>query len=204
MLFKRVSIAFAAILFIQFAYADQVINLRSPDGNIQLNVNRRDNGELTYSIYYKGKTTIAPSGLGFKLSSPDFSLIKFDLLKVDSSATDETWKPVWGEQSSIRNHYKQLYMQLRDKSGSDILLTIIFRVFNDGIGFRYAFPLQAKLNHFVIGDELTQFAMSGDHKTFWIPGDYDTNEFSYYTTKLSEIDATGGGKAQEIAAKTFF
>jgi hypothetical protein len=93
---------------------------------------------------------------------------------------------------------------LKDHSNSGITITIIFRVFNNGVGFRYEFPKQDKLNHFVIADELTEFAMTGDHKTFWIPGDYDTNEFAYYTTKLSEIDATGGGKAQEIAAKTFF
>ena len=132
------------------------------------------------------------------------SLIKFSLASADSSRVDETWKPVWGEQSSIRNNYKQLVLRLNDKSGSGIALNMIFRVFNDGVGFRYEFPKQDKLNHFVVADELTQFAVSGDHKAFWIPGDYDTNEFAYYTTKLSEIDATGGGKAQEIHAKTFF
>jgi len=93
---------------------------------------------------------------------------------------------------------------LQDKGGSGISVNIVFRVFNDGVGFRYEFPKQDKLNHFIVGDELTQFAMTGNHKAFWIPGDYDTNEFAYYTTNLADVDATGGGKAQEIHAKTFF
>jgi len=197
MLFKRLLITFVTVFLFQLVYADQFVNINSPDGNIQLGVKSRDNGELGYRLLFKNRNVIEPSGLGFRLNSPEVALIKFDIVKIDSSAVDETWKPVWGEVSSIRNHYKQLVLQLRDKSGSGILLTIIFRVFNDGIGFRYQFPKQDKLNHFVIGDELTQFAMSGDHKAFWIPGDYDTNEFSYYTTKLSEVDATGGGKAQD-------
>ena len=197
------AVLFGAIL-IQHAYADQSISFYSPDGNIQLGLNCRDNGDLVYHVLYKGKTVIGSSGLGFKLNVPDVSLIKFSLTSADSSRVDETWKPVWGEQSSIRNNYKQLILRLNDKSGSGIALNMIFRVFNDGVGFRYEFPKQDKLNHFIVGEELTQFVVGGNHKAFWIPGDYDTNEFAYYTTNLSEIDATGGGKAQEIHAKTFF
>ncbi|MFI5132221.1 MAG: glycoside hydrolase family 97 N-terminal domain-containing protein, partial [Chitinophagales bacterium] len=204
MLFKRLLAAFATIIFFQSIHAERLINISSPDGNIQLGLTSRDNGDLVYQLYLKNKKVVEPSGLGFRLKSPELSLIKFEIVKIDSSAVDERWKPVWGEQSSIHNHYKQLVVQLRDKLGSGIMITVVFRVFNDGIGFRYLFPKQEKLNHFVVADELTQFAMSGDHKAFWIPGDYDTNEYSYYTTKLSEVDATGGGKAQEISAKTFF
>jgi hypothetical protein len=204
MLFKRSLASFVAIIFFQFANADQFIHLNSPDGNTQLILDHRDNGELAYKIAYKGKAVIDFSGLGFTLKSPEISLLKFDLIKTDSTAVDETWKPVWGEQNSIRNNYRQVTLKLDDRSGSGITINIIFRAFNNGIGFRYEFPKQDKLNHFVIADELTQFAMTGDHKAFWIPGDYDTNEFAYYTTKLSEIDASGGGKAQEIAAKTFY
>lgn len=204
MLFRRSFITFLGLLFFQLTYADQVVNLRSPDGIIQLSLNHRDNGDLVYGVYYKGKTVVAPSGLGFRLKVPEISLLQFDLVAADSSAVDEIWKPVWGEQSSIRNNYKQLVLQLKDRAGSGIALNIIFRVFNDGIGFRYEFPKQSKLNHFVVADELTQFAVSGDHKAFWIPGDYDTNEFTWYTSRLSEVDATGGGLAQEIYAKTFF
>lgn len=185
-------------------FADQSVTLHSPDGNVQLGLFHRSNGDLVYRVFYKGKTVVAPSGLGMRLKSPELSLSKFDLLGIDSSATDETWKPVWGEVNQIRNNYKQLSVKLTDRSGSGIQLEVLFKVYNDGVGFRYSFPQQAKLNHFIIGEELTQFAMSGDHKAFWIPGDYDTNEYPYYTTNLSGVDATGGGAAQEIHAKTFF
>jgi hypothetical protein len=106
--------------------------------------------------------------------------------------------------SSIRNQYNQVVLKLTDTSANKIRLDIIFRVFNDGIGFRYSFPKQNALNHFIVADELTQFAMNGDHKAFWIPGDYDTNEFMYNTSKLSEVDAGNGAMSQEIFAKTFF
>ncbi len=204
MLFKRLFVACATVCFFNSVYADQVIKLNSPDGHIQLGLNSRDNGDLVYQMYFKRKTVIAPSGLGFTLNTPEFSLTKFDIVKIDSSVFDETWRPVWGEQSSIRNHYKELKVQLKDRSGSGIMLTIIFRVFNNGVGFRYQFPKQEKLNHFIIADELTQFAMSGDHKTFWIPGDYDSNEFAYYTTKLTEVDATGGGHSPGNLCENFF
>src|SRR5258706_6445572 len=105
MLLKRLLFTFFTALFFQLTYADQSINLSSPGGNIQLGVTHRDNGELVYQVFYKGKTVIAPSGLGFKFKSPDVSLLKFDLVAADSSAKDETWKPVCCEQSIIRNHY---------------------------------------------------------------------------------------------------
>ncbi|MEI9809588.1 MAG: glycoside hydrolase family 97 N-terminal domain-containing protein, partial [Bacteroidota bacterium] len=202
MALKRWLVALSVILFFQYAYADQYINLNSPDGNIRLGVNSRDNGDLLYRVLYKSKTVIASSGLGFKLKVPDIMLMRFTLARIDSSGVDETWKPVWGEQSVIRNNYKQLVLKLNDHSG--LTINIIFRVFNDGVGFRYEFPKQDSLNHFIIADELTQFAVTGDHKAFWIPGDYDTNEYGYYTSKLSEVDASGGGFAQEIHAKTSF
>ena len=201
---KRFCTVLLGLVIIQHACADQTIYLSSPDGKIQLGLNLRDNGELGYQVFYKGKTVIASSGIGFRLNVPEVSLDKFSFVSADSSLADETWKPTWGEHSSIRNNYKQLVLRLTDRSGSGISLNVVFRVFNDGVGFRYEFPKQDKLNHFVVGDELTRFAVSGNHKAFWIPGDYDTNEFAYYTTNLSEIDATGGGKAQEIHAKTFF
>lgn len=207
MLLKRLPVTLLAVLLFQFARADQFINLNSPDGNIQLGVNNRDNGYLMYQLSYKGRSVAAPSGLGFELKVPDASLTRFIIIAIDSSVVDETWKPVWGEQSAIRNNYKQLVLKLKTRQGglgSGIMINVIFRVFNDGLGFRYEFPKQDSLNHFVIKQELTQFAVTGDHKAFWIPGDYDTNEYGYYTSKLSEVDATGGGFAQEIHAKTSF
>lgn len=199
---QRLFATLCLIAIVQFVYADQVITINSPDGTIQLGINNRDNGDLVYRVSYKGRTVIAPSALGFKLKVPNHLMTHFQLLGVDSSQVNETWDPVWGEQKTIRNNYKQLVLRLRDTAS--VTLHIVFRVFNDGVGFRYEFPTQTNLNHFIVEEELTQFAVSGDHKAFWIPGDYDTNEYNYYTTKLSEIDATGGGRAQEIHAKTFF
>ncbi|HEY0752286.1 MAG TPA: glycoside hydrolase family 97 protein, partial [Chitinophagaceae bacterium] len=151
-----------------------------------------------------GKPVVLPSALSFKLKEPEAELWLFTVERIDSSVFDETWKPVWGEYSSIRNHYREVKFSLKDKNGSDILLNIIFRVFNEGVGFRYEFPQQPKLTHFVVADERSQIKLAGDHKTFWIPGDYDTNEYNYYTTKLSEVDAGSGKFSQEIHAKTYF
>lgn len=197
-------LALAFVFAVLTASAEQIVTIGSPDAAIQLQVNQEDDGSFQYNVLYKGKMVIKPSSLGMKFSVPDAMLNKFSIVSFDSSATDETWKPVWGEQSTIRNNYKQLVVKLNDRSNSGIVINIIFRVFNNGMGFRYEFPKQDKLNHFVIADELTQFVMTSDHKAFWIPGDYDTNEYAYYTSKLSEVDATGGGHAQEISAKTFF
>jgi hypothetical protein len=187
-----------------FAYADQTIKIKSPDGNIQLELEHEGDGELKYQLFFKGKKVIASSVLGMKFKTPETTLKKFDLAGMDSLLADETWKPVWGEVSSIRNHYRQLTLRLKDRSGSGIEMQIIFRLFNDGMGFRYVFPQQSKLNHFIIADELTEFDMTGDHSTFWIPGDYDTNEFKYNTSKLSDVDASSSVMSQEIHAKWFF
>ncbi|MEO5563587.1 MAG: glycoside hydrolase family 97 protein [Chitinophagaceae bacterium] len=204
MLLRQLLTALFSTVISVAAYADQLIKLHSPDGNIELAIHNQDNGPLKYSVTYKGKTIISPSGLGFALKSPQVSLTNFKWLSSDTSVVDETWNPVWGEQSTIRNNYKQILVTLADRGSSGIKLNIIFRVFNDGVGFRYEFPKQDLLNHFIIADELTEFMLGKDHKAFWIPGDYDSNEFSYYTTKLSEIDASGWGNAQEIHAKTSF
>lgn len=184
--------------------ASGFIDIKSPDGTVTLTVVHEENFKLYYKIFYKGKEAIGYSGMAIKLKSPAVALEQFDLSGMDSTATDEIWKPVWGEVNAIRNNYKQLVIKLADRSASGIILQIIFRVFNDGVGFRYVFPQQKKLNHFIVEDELTQFRMTGDHKTFWIPGDYDTNEFMYNTTKLSEVDASSSAMSQEIYAKTFF
>lgn len=193
------------IVFSTIAHAERSIRINSPDGNILLRVwEVKGEGRLLYSVEYKDKHVIEASHLGMKLKNPEIALTNFDIVSADTAVNDDTWKPVWGELSTIRNNYHQLILKLKDKSGSDIQLDIIFRVFNDGVGFRYSFPSQPKLSHFVIADELTQFAVTGDHKTFWIPGDYDTNEFKYNTSKLSEVDASSSAMSQEIAAKTFF
>ena len=201
---KKIFISLLLIFVTETVFADQIIKTNSPDGRIQLVLIHRTDGSLVYNINYKGRAVVLQSGLGMKFNKPDLSLLRFSLLQIDSSFYDDTWKPAWGEVSSIRNHYKQLVLKLTDRSGSEIQCEIIFRVFNEGVGFRYSFPQQSKLNHFIIAEELTQFKLTGDHKTFWIPGDYDTNEFMYNTSKLSLVDAGSGAMSQEIFAKTFF
>ena len=132
---------------------------------------------------------ILPSNLGFKLSDGIALDSNFQLTKTDTSTVDETWKPVWGELKQIRNHYKQLTFHLQQNDSLHLLLNIIFRVFEDGVAFRYEFPIQPNLTNFIVSDEVTQFNLSGDHKAFWIPGDFDSNEYAYTTSKISEVDA---------------
>jgi len=180
--------------------AEQKNSISSPNGMITLSFYKNDNGNISYEMFFKNKSVIKPSALGFKFSKPDLVLNQFDIIKIDSSSFDESWKPVWGEQSLIRNNYHELSISLKNNA-SGIIIKIVFRVYNEGIGFRYEFPEQQNLNHFIIADELTQFSMTGDHKTFWIPGDYDTNEYAYSTTKLSAIDANRGEASKEIAVR---
>jgi glucan 1,4-alpha-glucosidase len=187
-----------------FTVNAQKMNLSSPDGTIRLFVTAATTGELQYAVTYKNRNVILPSPLDLKLKEPKVDLRRFTVLKVDSSAHDETWNTLWGEYASIRDHHKQLLLSLKDKSGSNVLVNLVFRVFNEGVGFRYEFPKQEGFMHFVLQEETSRFRLTGNHKAFWIPGDYDTNEFMYNTTKLSEIDAGSSKLSQEIHAKTFF
>ena len=183
-------------------FAQRTVSVSSPDKAIVVSVNNTTTGNVTYRVTYKGKRVINPSGLGFILSKPQVSLTQFTITATDSSTKDETWKPVWGEVAQIRNHYNELALTLTDKGKSGIKLLVRFRVFNDGVGFRYEFPPQTALNHFVVADEKTQFSLAADHKTFWIPGDYDSNEYLYNTTRLSEVDALpAANKEKDIALK---
>ena len=175
----------------------------SPNKSILLKVNISQNGNVNYSTSYKNKIVIEPSLLGFSLNKPQIFLNKFDFVSADSTTIDENWKPVWGEVSSIRNNYKQLIIRLKDRNNVKNLLNLVFRIFDDGVGFRYEFPEESAIKHFIVADELTQFNLAGNHKTFWIPGDYDTNEYLYNTTKLSEIDAIKASqKEKDIALQT--
>ena len=195
------SILFLLGIFLCYTtIAEQKISIKSPNGIVRLSFIKNENGNISYELLFNNKNVINPSLLGFKLSKPEVIMNQFDIIKIDSSSFDESWKPVWGEQSLIRNNYKELVTTLK-ATASNIIIKIIFRVYNEGVGFRYEFPQQENLNHFIIDDEYTQFSLTGDHKAFWIPGDYDSNEFAYYTTSLSKVDASGGGKVQEIFAK---
>lgn len=193
-------------IFIQQSFANLIETVSSPNGNVVFRIvtDGKDDGlyKMAYEMDYKNKAVIKTSGFGFLLKEPSLRLDHFEILGVEKSRIDETWQPVWGETKNIRNQYNQLLLKLRSAKG--IMIELIIRVFDDGAGFRYAFPKQPALNHFIIGDEQTEFALTGNHKTFWIPGDYDTNEYPYNTTKLSEVDAGSSTMSQEIFAKTFF
>jgi len=203
-MFLKKWLAAAFIFFVVQLHAADTLSISSPTGKISVKLIHESDGQIKYSVTYKQNHFIRPSLLGFRLNNPAVELSKFDELSHSNKTIDETWTSVWGEVKQIRNYCHELTVKLKDRSGSNILINVIFRVFDDGIGFRYEFPQQPALNHFIVGDELTQFAMSGDHTAFWIPGDYDTNEYAYYHSRLSKVDASGGDFAQEIHAKTFF
>lgn len=158
-------------------------------GRVKAEVTTNTAGELFYTVSFDGKPVIKKSAMGFKLKGNDTSFRKgFAITGTSIKETDEAWKPVWGEVAIIRDHHKELMVHLRQTSAPHYLMNVVFRVFADGVGFRYEFPEQPDLDFFVLSDEVTQFNLAGDHKTFWIPGDYDSNEYAYTTSKISEID----------------
>ena len=202
----RKNLSVVAMLFCAIIVNAQ--KLTSPDGNLEMNFSLDGKGAPMYELSYKGKTVIKPSKLGLELkkedankhtdfewkevkdaSTLDIKTNLYDGFKIEKSeitSFDETWEPVWGEEKEIRNHYNQLAVTLAQPKNNRYII-IEFRLFNDGLGFRYDFPQQPNLNYFVIKEERSQFAMTGDHKAFWIPGDYDTQEYDYTESRLSEI-----------------
>lgn len=163
-----------------------VEQIASPNGEVKLLFALTEKGEPMYELFYKDKRVLNPSMLGIELVDAPNLLDGFTLSKVDTCSVDETWQPVWGEEKEIRNNYNELAVTL-NQSAEKRDMVIRFRVFDDGVGFRYEFPLSDSLNYFTIKEERTQFAMTGDHKAFWIPGDYDTQEYDYMESQLSEI-----------------
>ncbi len=172
-------------LFLGLAFTLNAAEMASPNGAIKVNF-ELNNGVPTYSVTFRGKMMIKPSRLGYELSGAEDLLDGFTLLGQETARQDETWKPVWGENSEIRNHYTELLVKLVQPS-TDRYMNIRFRVYDEGVGLRYEFPQKGKLNHFVVKDERTEFAMTGDHIAWWIPGDYDTQEYEYTRSRLSEI-----------------
>lgn len=161
--------------------------LKSPDGHFSMNFSLQIDGTPVYKLIYKDKEVIKTSKLGLELKNDKKSLLNdFKVEDTKTVTVDESWKPVWGEVASIRNHYNELAITL-NQNGSERKMIIRFRLFDDGLGFRYEFPQQKNLVYFTIKEERTQFAMTGDHTAYWIPGDYDTQEYNYTTSKLSEI-----------------
>lgn len=217
---KRTLLSAALICIALGAMAQKVT---SPDGKMELSF-ALDNGRPTYTLRVDGKTVVAPSHLGYQLKkengekSTDFDwkpsratdkeasrkadfFSDFTLEKFENNSFDETWKPVWGEESSIRNHYNELLVQLK-QTKNNRFLNIRFRLFDDGLGFRYEFPDQKDLTYFVVAEELTEFAMTGNHTAWWVAGDYDTQEYNYQTTKLSEIRGRMKRAISENASST--
>lgn len=202
----KIKLKFSVIAFLIFGCAIGQ-TLLSPNKNLKLSFSVDANGCPTYELQYKNKVVVKPSKLGFELKKDengyrDFDWVdRRDVSKIDSQSNlfngfsvkhtnittfDETWKPVWGEESQIRNHYNELEIRLY-QAVNEREMIIRFRLFDDGLGFRYEFPSQKNLSYFVVKEELTQFAMNGDHTAIWLPGDYDTQEYDYTTSKLSEI-----------------
>ena len=199
---KRYLMLFAAAAATIGASAQEV--LRSPDGELELRFSLSDKGEPTYALDYKGRAVVLPSRMGLELrgdapalefgaeiqkggyGEPVSLYDGFEQCGAERSEFDETWQPVWGEESSIRNRYNELAITLRQpQSGRQMVVR--FRLYDEGVGFRYEFPEQEAMTYFTIREERTQFAMTGDHTAFWIPGDYDTQEYDYTESKLSEI-----------------
>lgn len=168
------------------AQADNVLSARMGKVLLQFRLDLKD--MPVYEVSFNGQPVITPSLMGFRLANNEALQTGFMLAGSEKKTVDEKWNPVWGEVKEIRNHYEQLLVHLRQTNAPYRLLDICFRVFEDGVGFRYTFPKQPTLKYFIITDELTGFSLAGDHTAFWIPGDYDTNEYPYTVCPLSKID----------------
>lgn len=172
------------LVFVNLAVAQSI---QSPSGKIAVNFKLAANGQPSYSVNYKSKPAVLESALGIKLKDKPALDANFDILDSKTTSFNESWKPVLGEQSSIKNHYNELSVSLLNKE-TKVKMNIIFRVFDEGVAFRYDFPKQAELNYFIISDEVTQFNLTENNKVFWLLGDFDSNEYEYNETKFSEID----------------
>lgn len=175
--------------------------LKSPNGNLTLTFHLSETKAPIYSLVYKTKQVIKDSKMGFILHPSYFFDQDFKVIKTTYSESDTTWTPVWGENNEIQDNHKEMLVQLIQIK-TNWKLNIRFRLFNDGLGFRYEFPIQKDLRNFILKEEQTQFCLVGDHKAFWIPGDYDSNEYPITTSKLSEIPSLIGKVSEEsLAAK---
>ncbi|WP_405199983.1 glycoside hydrolase family 97 protein [Christiangramia sp. LLG6405-1] len=195
-----------SLLFLLVSGLTIAQNLSSPNAELKMNFSLTETGEPTYELTYKGKSVIKQSKLGLALKDLEDLLKNFAVENSSETSFDNTWNPVWGETKDIRNNYNQLQVELIQKD-TDRKLILNFRMFNEGLGFRYEFPEQKDLTYFVIEEEHSQFAMAGDHTAFWLPGDYDSQEYDYTTSILSEISskfdtAVTGNASQEQFSNT--
>lgn len=196
----KLKLIVSALLFSALNVDADVVT--SPNGIVSIDFQLK-NGIPTYKVDYKGKPVIKESRLGLELRDGKNLMDGFEQLNATTSTFDETWQPVWGEVKEIRNHYNELLAELKQPS-TDRYMNIRFRVYDDGVGFRYEFPQQKNLVYFVIKEEHSQFAMTGDHTAWWIPGDYDTQEYDYTESKLSEIRSLLSDAVTSNASQTVF
>jgi len=174
-----------AVACTQKAAWEPLESCTSPDGRLELQFALREGGRPAYSLLRDGKAVVLPSALGYELLEVGSLTEGFSFLEASKDSLDEVWEPVWGEEDRIRNHYNELLVRLGRKDG--VAMNVRFRLYDDGLGFRYEFPLENKLTYFKVKEECTEFAMAGDHTAWWIPGDYDTQEYNYTESRLSEI-----------------
>ncbi|WP_116787314.1 glycoside hydrolase family 97 protein [Flavobacterium psychrotrophum] len=195
---KRFFIALA-VLFVQVVAVAQTVT--SPDKNLSLDFKLQEGGIPVYTLTYKGKPVVKTSRLGIDTKDVAPFTDGFTIKDSQQSTVDLNWEPVMGEQKTIRNNYNELLVTLAQPKNNNRYIRLRFRVFNDGLGFRYEFPKQNDLSYFVVKEEVTEFQLAGDHKIFWIPGDYDTNEYPYTTSKISEIPGLQKKATVEISAQ---
>ena len=193
--------SFLTLLACTFSLMLHAQVLTSPDKNFTLKFELQENGVPTYQLNYKNKPVIKTSRLGLETKDVPSFMNGFAVTNTAQNSVDSTWTPVWGQESSIRNNYNELLVTLSQKEHDNRIMQIRFRLFNDGLGFRYEFPRQQNLNYFIVKDEHTEFNMTGDHKIFWIPGDYDTNEYAYTTSQISQIPSLREKAIHEVHAQ---
>ncbi len=178
---------FSVILVLTAIFGASAQEFQSPNGNFKMSFSLGNDGTPMYQLFFKNREVIKKSKLGLELQKDKKSLVNdFKVMDTKESTFNETWKTVWGEETQIQNHYNELAVTLKQNE-TDREIIVRFRLFNEGLGFRYEFPQQKNLIYFVIKEERTEFAMTGNHTAFWIPGDYDTQEYDYSESKLSEI-----------------
>ena len=208
---KKILILVLTAICFNLSAQDVVKSLKSPDGVLEMTFALSEDGCPSYSLKFSGKDVIKQSALGYMLRGDaaakkpeDYMRLRygtedlscgFAFVKAENSTFDQTWEPVWGEESHIRNHYNELAVTLekknfKGKKGNDVQMVVRFRLYDDGLGFRYEFPKQDRLKYFTVMDELTEFRMTGDHTAWWIAGDYDTQEYNYAQTRLSQVRET--------------
>lgn len=192
------------ILVLTAIFGASAQEFQSPNGKFKMSFSLGNDGTPMYQLFFKNKEVIKKSKLGLELQKDKKSLVNdFKLVDTKESTFNETWKTVWGEETQIQNHYNELAVKLKQNE-TDREIIIRFRLFNEGLGFRYEFPQQKNLIYFVIKEERTEFAMTGNHTAFWIPGDYDTQEYDYTESKLSEIRSLFRGAVSENASQKQF